>query len=212
MSSNKKNDFASKDKSVDLASEVTEIKCSLKGFIEIVSKSHSDLNVTLKDTICELKQINEKLVKEYENRVVDLEKVNEILVKAVYSISQLTKSEEELKNDKKNLIKEIEDLQSERDRIQKEAEIYKKQVEDYRNKTVVKITELQEKLDTANQSVIDKQMEFDSYVKKIEDERTREHILQQEVVKQKEAEYKDFIKKYEEKNKELERQLKEIKK
>ena len=203
MSSNKKNDFPSKDKSVDLASEVTEIKCSLKGFIEIVSKSHSDLNVTLKDTICELKQINEKLAKEYENRVVNLEKINEISMKAIDAIAKLTNSEEELKNDKKNLIKDIEELQSEKDRIQKEAEIYKKQVEDYRNKTVVKITELQEKLDIANQNVIDKQIEFDKYVKTIEEERTREHMLQQEALKQKESEYKEALKKQVEKNKNI---------
>lgn len=211
MSDNKKNDFISQDKYVDLISEVMEIKDFLKDFIEIVKKSHSDLNTILKDTISELKRTNEKLAKGYENRIVDLEKSNEILVKAIDSIAKLTKSEENLKNEKNDVIERFNDLQAEKEQIKQNAERDKKQAEDYRNKTVVKITELQEKLDIANQRVIDKQIEFDNYIKMIEDERARERILQQEVLKQKEAEYKEKFKEQENKNKELERQLEEIK-
>ncbi len=206
MSDKGKKDCISKEKSVDLASEVI-------GKIDELISSNNNLASAIKDDfIVPLDKLLSKLAKEYENRVVNLEKINEISMKAIDAIAKLTNSEEELKNDKKNLIKEIEELQSEKDRIHKEAEIYKKQVEDYRNKTVVKITELQEKLDIANQNVIDKQTEFDKYVKTIEDERTRERILQQEALKQKESEYKEALKKQVEKNKELEKQLEELKK
>ena len=265
---------ASKGASVDLASEVREIKDCLKGFVDVVKSfkdsfeelalgflevkdeikgiksdiksdfdaqnrkiegiitSNNTLSVAIKtdlakaikedlvsslnNAIRELKQTNSRLADEYKNRFVDLEKANKELIKAndtyakaVNSIEQLTNSEKELKNDKKNLEKEINDLQDEKERIQKNADRDKKQAEDYRNKTVVKITELQEKLDTANQKLQDKEQEYNNYVTTTEEERARERILQQQALNQKEAEYKEDLRKQEKTNKDLTRQLQE---